>query len=188
MHTPPRLRRSDDDRVIAGVCGGLGRYLGVDPILLRLGLIALCFVGGSGIALYLAAWIVIPQAVAPAGQHEPTWHPSSPRRDTIRFCLGAAFIAAGVFSLADLILPPFVARLFWPAILLAVGVSFLVRAARGEPGAGGAFAAGLFFSGLGFVQLLSSFGLFHLSSAVVLPVVLIGLGFAIVLGGTGSRQ
>jgi phage shock protein C len=43
------LRRSRDDRVIAGVCGGLGRYLQVDPVLLRIALVILTVSGGLGV-------------------------------------------------------------------------------------------------------------------------------------------
>jgi phage shock protein C len=49
------LRRSREDRVIAGVCGGLGRYLEVDPVLLRIALVILTVSGGLGVLLYLVA-------------------------------------------------------------------------------------------------------------------------------------
>ena len=53
------LRRSRTDKVIGGVCGGLGRYLGVDPVLLRIAFVVLAVAGGSGILLYIVAWILI---------------------------------------------------------------------------------------------------------------------------------
>jgi phage shock protein PspC (stress-responsive transcriptional regulator) len=55
-----RLTRSRDDRVVAGVCGGLGRYFGIDPIFFRIGAVALAFVGGAGLLLYLAALLLMP--------------------------------------------------------------------------------------------------------------------------------
>ena len=58
--TKPTLERSRDDRVIAGVAGGLGTYLGTNPWLFRFAFIVLTFFGGLGILLYLAAWLVIP--------------------------------------------------------------------------------------------------------------------------------
>ena len=58
--TKPTLERSRDDRVIAGVAGGLGAYLGTNPWLFRFAFIVLTFFGGLGILLYLAAWLVIP--------------------------------------------------------------------------------------------------------------------------------
>jgi phage shock protein PspC (stress-responsive transcriptional regulator) len=55
-----RLMRSRDNRVIGGVCGGLGRYFGIDPVIFRIGAVALAFVGGAGVLLYLAALLLMP--------------------------------------------------------------------------------------------------------------------------------
>src|SRR3954452_9440495 len=54
-----RLTRSSSDRVIAGVGGGMGRYFGVDAVVIRLALIVLSFVGGAGLILYVAAWLLV---------------------------------------------------------------------------------------------------------------------------------
>ena len=59
-NTPKRLTRSRTDRVIGGVCGGLGRYFNVDPLLFRIGAVALIFLGGAGVLLYLAALLLVP--------------------------------------------------------------------------------------------------------------------------------
>ena len=56
-----RLYRSRKDRMIAGVCGGVGEYLGIDPTLIRLALLLLAIWGGGGVLAYLIAWIVIPE-------------------------------------------------------------------------------------------------------------------------------
>jgi phage shock protein C len=56
----PKLYRSSTDRVIAGVCGGLGAYLAIDPIFVRLFFVLLALGGGSGVLIYLLLWIVIP--------------------------------------------------------------------------------------------------------------------------------
>jgi phage shock protein PspC (stress-responsive transcriptional regulator) len=55
-----RLTRSSDDRVIAGVAGGLGRYFGVDPVVIRIILVVLMFFGGAGFIAYAAAWLFVP--------------------------------------------------------------------------------------------------------------------------------
>ncbi len=55
-----RLRRSRDDKVIAGVCGGLGRSLGVDPLLLRIVLAVMVLFGGTGVVLYAIGWLLMP--------------------------------------------------------------------------------------------------------------------------------
>ena len=55
------LRRSHDNRIIAGVCGGLGEYFGINPWWFRLSfLIALLPGGVPGILAYLILWLVIP--------------------------------------------------------------------------------------------------------------------------------
>jgi len=56
-----RLYRSRSDRMIAGVCGGIGEYFGVDATLIRLGW-AILVVLGVGILAYILAWIIIPEA------------------------------------------------------------------------------------------------------------------------------
>jgi len=55
------LRRSTDDRMLAGVVGGLARYLDVDATLLRIAFVALTVMGGAGVPIYLAAWLLIPE-------------------------------------------------------------------------------------------------------------------------------
>src|SRR4051812_1850061 len=57
---PRRLKRSSSDRVLGGVCGGLGAYLGIDPIIVRVVAVVLAFFGGAGILFYLAAWLLVP--------------------------------------------------------------------------------------------------------------------------------
>src|SRR4051794_1406240 len=57
---PPPLRRDREGAVVGGVCAGLGRRLGIDPIVLRVVFIAATAAGGLGIALYLLAWVAMP--------------------------------------------------------------------------------------------------------------------------------
>jgi phage shock protein C len=77
-----QLRRSADDRMLAGVAGGIARYLNVDATLVRVGVVALTLLmTGVGAALYIAAWLLIPadgedQSVAAA------W--LAARRDRVR--------------------------------------------------------------------------------------------------------
>jgi phage shock protein PspC (stress-responsive transcriptional regulator) len=54
------LHRSRGDRMIAGVCGGLGRYFDLNPVFFRVGFVVLALLGGSGIIVYGAAALVIP--------------------------------------------------------------------------------------------------------------------------------
>lgn len=56
-----RLYRSRRDRMIGGVCGGLGEYLGIDPTIVRLLFILFGLGGGSAILAYLILLIVVPE-------------------------------------------------------------------------------------------------------------------------------
>ena len=55
-----QLRRSADERMLAGVAGGIARYLDADVTLVRVIIAALVLFTGAGAALYLAAWLLIP--------------------------------------------------------------------------------------------------------------------------------
>ncbi|MEY2532324.1 MAG: hypothetical protein QOF29_234, partial [bacterium] len=63
---PRRLYRSRDERMLAGVCGGLAKYFGIDPVIVRVAAVALVFAGGAGLLAYLAAWLLVPDEGAPA--------------------------------------------------------------------------------------------------------------------------
>ncbi|MGM9563896.1 MAG: PspC domain-containing protein [Faecousia sp.] len=55
-----KLYRSNVNKMVAGVCGGIAEYFDLDPTLIRLGWVVFCALGGSGILAYLIAAIVIP--------------------------------------------------------------------------------------------------------------------------------
>lgn len=66
VHEPaPRARRlvrKRDDRMLAGVCSGIGDYIGMDANIVRLLVVLLAvFGGGAGVALYIAGWLLIPE-------------------------------------------------------------------------------------------------------------------------------
>lgn len=116
------LRRSSD-RVIAGVCGGLGRYLGVDPVLLRIAFVLLALAGGGGVVLYVVAWILIPEEKP--GEDIGSAPPSS--AETLRLIAGGTLIAVGVILLLGLSIPR-IGKYFLPLALVAIGVAVIVQA------------------------------------------------------------
>ena len=61
MTTMKKLYRSRTNRKIAGVCGGLGEYFGIDPTLIRLAVVFFALWWGGGLLAYLIAWFVIPE-------------------------------------------------------------------------------------------------------------------------------
>jgi phage shock protein PspC (stress-responsive transcriptional regulator) len=56
-----RIRRSRTDRRVAGIAGGLGRHLDIDPLIVRVAFVVLTFFGGVGLLLYLALWLLLPE-------------------------------------------------------------------------------------------------------------------------------
>ena len=57
-----RLYKSNTNKMVDGVCGGIAEYFGLDPTLVRLGWVLLCAAGGSGLLAYIIAAVVIPRA------------------------------------------------------------------------------------------------------------------------------
>jgi phage shock protein C len=55
------LRRPVQDRMLAGVAAGIADYLGVDATIVRIAMVVLTFMGGAGILIYLAGWLLIPE-------------------------------------------------------------------------------------------------------------------------------
>lgn len=143
---PPGLVRLPDEHVVAGVCAGVARWLGVDPIVVRLAALILVLANGVGIALYLAAWVVLPEArpgdagtsggAGTAGTTDTAdtadlSGTSPPRRvDTTRhdaeLALAVASITVGVLILVRWMVPFFPDHLVWPAVLAAVGIGLVL--------------------------------------------------------------
>ncbi len=121
----PFLRRSKSDRIVGGVCGGLGRYFGIDPVWLRIAFVALVVGGGSGIILYIVAWILIPEEDedAPVAQRPPT------DRTTAGVIIGTIFIVFGAVALTNRFVPWF-DDFVWPAVVIAIGLGLVVGALK----------------------------------------------------------
>lgn len=123
--TAPRLRRSRTDKVLGGVAGGLGRYLGVDPVILRLAFVALAFTG-AGVLAYIVAWIVIPEERP--GELPETHAPAN--MQTARMIIGGVLIAAGMLFLIERVAPWFDWRVMWSLVLVAIGAAIVLQGAR----------------------------------------------------------
>jgi phage shock protein C len=127
--TPPAVRRvtrSRTDRVFGGVCGGLGAYFRVDPVLLRVAAVALALSGGLGLIAYLIGWAVIPED--PEGTQPLPARPVNSHGASV--AVGAALIALGALLLLRMFVPWFSMALFWPLVVVGAGVLILVSARR----------------------------------------------------------
>lgn len=142
----PGLHRSEVNKVIAGVCGGLGEYLDIDPTLIRVIFILLTVFGGSGILLYLILWLIIPLGKDTTGVSGGRFKEGTDRfRERARevaqdiriggkgqnqadiwgwviliFGIALLFNNFGFFTFFSL-------RDFWPVILIATGLLILYR-------------------------------------------------------------
>jgi phage shock protein C len=102
-----RLRRSHSERVLAGVCGGFGQYLGIDPVLLRIAFVVLGLANRLGVIAYVVAWIVIPeerpgQPIGPRPRRGPGGAVTRLRGvDRLSLLGGLGFVLAGVVFLLD---------------------------------------------------------------------------------------
>lgn len=127
---PRRLRRSNHDRMIAGVSGGIADYFGIDPIIVRLGFVALALLGGSGVGLYLIAWLVMPH------EYEDESAAINALRGGHR-AGGRALLAVGLLFVLVVVLSssvfwlPLGDGLFLPLLILAAGIALLVWPADG---------------------------------------------------------
>lgn len=142
-----RLKRSDTDRVIAGIAGGLGEYFNIDSTVIRLIFVMLTVFGGGGILLYLVLWLIIPsqesgsmttkemikenneeiRSKAQTAADNIKYHnkKSGGNRGTLAIILvilGIYFLLnnLGFFRFIDL-------SKFWPLILIFIGILILFR-------------------------------------------------------------
>ncbi|HJV13175.1 MAG TPA: PspC domain-containing protein [Propionibacteriaceae bacterium] len=60
MEEPRKLYRSRDQRMLAGICGGLAEYFNVDATLIRVLFLVLAVFGGTGLVIYVVMWLIVP--------------------------------------------------------------------------------------------------------------------------------
>jgi signal transduction histidine kinase len=118
------LRRDRAHKYIGGVCAGLGRHLGVDPLVVRIAFVAAATAGGVGILLYAAAWILIPADDAREA-------PAGPRvrrgRAAIEVALGVGLLTLSVLLTMRALGLWFSDAVVWPVVLVAAGGGLLWR-------------------------------------------------------------
>lgn len=116
--TTSSIRRSTNDKVVGGVCGGLGAAAGIDPLWFRLGFIFLALSSGIGVVLYLIAWIAIPEA----NDDQPIAPGHQASNSAVVF--GIFLLVIGSALLADAVVPWF-DRVVWPLALIGVGIGMI---------------------------------------------------------------
>ena len=145
-HNLDGLCRSDRNKVIAGVAGGLGEYFGIDPTIVRILFVLLFFFSGTGLIIYIILWIVMPKAGSI--NKDPKEHirenmndfKDSARRfaqdihfssgnEQSRLWIGLIIIILGFLLLLNTL--GFYNEIyfvrFWPIILIVIGLLVLTR-------------------------------------------------------------
>lgn len=117
------LRRDPARGLIAGVCAGIARHLGVDPLVVRIAFVAAATAGGMGIVAYVLAWVF----VAPDREAAPADEPRRTGRGAIEVALGSALLLVSVLLAARGLGLPFSDAIAWPLVLVATGGALLWR-------------------------------------------------------------
>ena len=120
-----RFYRSNSQRVVAGICGGLGEYFAVDPVWFRLGFVVLALGGGSGILIYLLMWLIVPPT--PAGYAPPETGRGTVTGATI---VGVILVIVGTSALVNTV-APWLGQYIWPLVFVLGGMALLPG--RSEP-------------------------------------------------------
>ncbi len=116
-----QLRRDRHDRVLGGVCSGIGRRLGIDPIIVRVCFVAAALAGGFGVGLYALGWILIPLEGESESFAERMWD----RRGTWETALGAGLVVLSVLLLFRELGFWFSDAIVWPIVLAAGGAALI---------------------------------------------------------------
>jgi phage shock protein C len=126
-----KLYRSRTNSIIAGICGGLGEYLNVDPTILRVVAVLLVFADGVGLLAYLIGCIIIPRR--PYMEEVVV----SPEKSKLNIYLpGLALIFVGLIFLLNNLVRWFKFSYLWPVILIIIGAVMLFRAFQKKSSAG----------------------------------------------------
>jgi signal transduction histidine kinase len=129
------LRRDPEHGMVAGVCAGLGRYLDIDPLLLRIAFGAMSLVSGVGLVAYVLAWILVP-AVGSSGETSSGAFADAVGRTgraAVEVAFGVAFLLLAILLTFRQIGVPFSDVLTWPLVLVAAGGALIWRQSVGGP-------------------------------------------------------
>lgn len=95
LRTITDMQRSSSDRIVAGVCAGIAKYLNIDPVIVRVVLAVLTVAGFAGVIVYVAAWILLP-ADDQEKSHAAEWFNLDKNEEQVRVAglIGALILAA----------------------------------------------------------------------------------------------
>ena len=130
MSDKKRLERDLQNKVLGGVCSGLGNYFDMDPTFWRVLFFILFLMGCSGLLIYVIFWIAMPAAHydpnAPKQAYQPASAESEKRKKNSNMVAGLVLIGIGVISLAARYIPQINWRTAWPIILIVIGIILII--------------------------------------------------------------
>lgn len=139
MTETKKLYRSKSDRIIAGVCGGLGEYLEIDSVFIRLAFVLLTIFGGAGILIYLVMFLVIPEEDSGAAKEEKVASIDEDKKSATklpklhrgRVIVAFILILLGLLFLSNNFFPSiFSFGKLWPLLLILLGIMVLTDKKR----------------------------------------------------------
>ncbi|MEA2686761.1 MAG: hypothetical protein QOE93_1956 [Actinomycetota bacterium] len=125
----PAIVRPREGRVLGGVCAGVARAYGIDPIVLRILTVALVFAGGSGALLYVVGWLLLPTEGADRSLAQSAM---SDRRYDPAEMLAVGTVVLGVLLLLRQTGVWFGDAVVWPVLLSGLGLAVIWRQAGGD--------------------------------------------------------
>lgn len=127
-----QLYRSRNNRMIAGVCGGIGDYFNIDPTIVRILWAAFSiFSAGAGIVAYIIALIVIPEEGYGSSSYDYNSRPPvNIDSKNASIIIGGVLVLLGILLLGRRFFSWFDFRLIWPLVLIALGVLVIFRGWR----------------------------------------------------------
>lgn len=128
-----KLERTMNDRVLGGVCSGLGHYFGIDPTIVRLIFCIAFFVFGTGFLAYIILWIAMPaRSEARATENENNGSEKLPQTtyDNRRgnMAIGITLIVLGAWLLACNFIPDLHLVKLWPVAIIVIGIVLILNA------------------------------------------------------------
>lgn len=124
-----KLYRSKTNKILAGVCGGLGEYFRIDPLIIRIVWIAVA-TGGIGIPLYILAIFLLPSK--PRNEFYESEDPFTEAVDEGRngLALGGVLVLIGIVFLLKEVFQWFDMKVFFPLVLIIVGGGLILNQRR----------------------------------------------------------
>lgn len=143
-----RLYRSRGDKMIAGICGGMGEYFKIDPVIIRLVFVILAFIQGIGIIAYILLWIIVPmegkekpvkevvkENIREIAEEAQNWgkeakeRVKTPPENKSSFWFGVGILVLGLLILLanyNVLVWGAIFRL-WPILLVLLGIYLMIK-------------------------------------------------------------